>query len=79
MYVEGLIPNFKPCLVMKINGIQVPTTKRGLQSGFGRVKFENPTPQTVLQIQYIGKERQPKWSCDLFNITTDHLDPPLSQ
>jgi hypothetical protein len=25
--VEGLIPNFKPCLVVKINVIQVPTTK----------------------------------------------------
>jgi hypothetical protein len=37
--VEGLIPNFKPCLVVKINDIQVPTTKKGLESGFERVKF----------------------------------------
>jgi hypothetical protein len=47
--LEGLvIPNFKPCLVVKINDIQVPTTKKGLESGFGRVKFENPTPQEFL-------------------------------
>jgi hypothetical protein len=49
MYVDGLISNFKPCLVVKFNDIQVPTTKKGLQSGFGRVKFENPTPWEVLQ------------------------------
>jgi hypothetical protein len=39
--VQGLIPHFKPCLVVKINDIQVLTTKKGLESGFGRVKFEN--------------------------------------
>jgi hypothetical protein len=37
--VEGPISNFKPCLVVKINDIQVPTTKKCLESGFGRVKF----------------------------------------
>jgi hypothetical protein len=34
--VHALIPNFKPaCLVVKINNIQVPTTKKGLESDFG--------------------------------------------
>jgi hypothetical protein len=45
--VEGLIQHFIPCLVVKVNDIQVPTTKNGLESGFGRIKFENPTPQEV--------------------------------
>jgi hypothetical protein len=44
-----LIPNFKPYLMVKINEIWVPTTKGGLESDFGKVRFENPTPQEVLQ------------------------------
>jgi hypothetical protein len=43
------IPNFKPCLVVKIDDNWVPTTKIGLESGFGKVRFENPTPQEVFQ------------------------------
>jgi hypothetical protein len=38
--------------VVEINDTQVPTTKKknkkkGLETGFQRVKFENPTPQEV--------------------------------
>jgi hypothetical protein len=36
-------------MVVKINDIWVPTTKIGLESGFGKVIFENPTPQEVPQ------------------------------
>ena len=46
--VNGLIPDFKPYLVVKIIDIQVPANKEGLESGFGSVKFENPTPREVL-------------------------------
>jgi hypothetical protein len=42
------MPNCEPCLVVKIDGIWVPTTKMGLESGFGKVRFENLTPQEVL-------------------------------
>jgi hypothetical protein len=44
---HSLIPKFKPCLVVKINDIQFPTTQKGWESGFGRVKYENTTPQEV--------------------------------
>jgi hypothetical protein len=36
-------------VVVKIIGIWVPTTKKGLESAFGKVIFENLTPQEVLQ------------------------------
>jgi hypothetical protein len=42
-------PNFKTCLVVKIDDIWVSTTKIGLESGFEKVRFENPTPREVLQ------------------------------
>jgi hypothetical protein len=35
-------------LVVKIDDIWVPTTKIGLESDFGKVRFENPTLQEVL-------------------------------
>jgi hypothetical protein len=49
--VHGLniIPNSKPYLVVKINNVWVHTTKKGLKSGFGKVRFENQTSREVLQ------------------------------
>jgi hypothetical protein len=43
------IPNFQLFLVVTINDIWVPTTKIGLESGFEKIRSENPTPQEVLQ------------------------------
>jgi hypothetical protein len=43
------MPNLGPCLVVKINDIQVPITNKVLESGLGRVKFGNSTPQEVLE------------------------------
>jgi hypothetical protein len=47
-YLHAPIPNLKLFLVVKIDAIWVPTPKIGLESGFGKVRFENPTPQEVL-------------------------------
>jgi hypothetical protein len=33
---------------LEINDMWVPTTKKGLESGFGKVRFEAPTPQEFL-------------------------------
>jgi hypothetical protein len=49
MVLHGLIPNFKPYLVVKIFDIEVPTTNRGLESDSGKVKFENPRASEFLQ------------------------------
>jgi hypothetical protein len=46
--LHASIPNFKPCLVVKIDDIWVSITKIHLESGFGKVRFENPIPQEVL-------------------------------
>jgi hypothetical protein len=35
--------------VGKSMAFRFPPPKKGLKSGFGRVIFENPTPQKVLQ------------------------------
>jgi hypothetical protein len=48
--VHSLIPNFKACLVVKINDIWVSTTKKGFESGFGKVRFENLILQEVPQL-----------------------------
>jgi hypothetical protein len=47
--VNALISNFKPYLVVKIHDNWVPTTIKGLESGFGDVRFENPTSQAKVE------------------------------
>jgi hypothetical protein len=53
--VDILIPNFKPCLVVKFNDIQVPTTKKGLESGFrqkGQIQNSNPAGSPPMSSNY---------------------------
>jgi hypothetical protein len=57
---KACIGNPIQCTVLAIHALycitySVATTKKGLESsGFGRVKFENPTPQEVLHLWHLG-------------------------